>query len=196
MLLLHIESRNSAQDITLVAKMPSPQWDAIKRNAIRYMRRTSVAPEGIEILERFPFELWRGTNGFGDEFEVLYLKADLETYLQLEKKSDSSNHLDTIGYRKIADAFEMIDHRLRFIAVEMDFGQDIAAVMPPILNVTSDVVDAALRDAQTLIGTSGAVSGLDRVHTAFHGYLESVCRSNAIPFKEDVSITTLFALLR
>jgi hypothetical protein len=78
----------------------------------------------------------------------------------------------------------------------MDPDQEVASVSVPTLTVTSDVVEAALRDAETLIGTSGAAKGVDRVHTAFHGYLESLCTAHGILFEESASVTTLFSRLR
>jgi hypothetical protein len=196
MLLLYIQSGSGALDIGLVEKMPTAQWDAIERNAIRYMGRNRVAPEGIEIVKQTPFELWRGTNSFGDDFELLYFRAAVETYVELERRSDTADYRSTVGYSAIAETLALLGHPIRFIAVEMSLEETVGVVQTPVLITTSDVVEAALRDAETLIGTRGAASGLDRVHTAFHGYLESVCRANGIPFKEDAGITALFALLR
>src|SRR6266513_1121338 len=45
----------------------------------------------------------------------------------------------------------------------------------PTLRITSDVVERALNDAQELLRANGATSGVDRIHTALHGYLRQVC---------------------
>ena len=62
--------------------------------------------------------------------------------------------------------------------------------------ITSTTVEAALQDAETLLRSSGAANALDRVHTAFQGYLERICEEASIPVNEDVPITTLFAQIR
>ncbi len=68
----------------------------------------------------------------------------------------------------------------------------------PQLESVSDVVGRAIIDAEILIndGSSGAVSAIDRVHTLFHGYLESICEAEGIETTYDESITSLFKKLR
>jgi hypothetical protein len=70
------------------------------------------------------------------------------------------------------------------------------AVATPALEITSAVVERALLDFETLTNAHGAVSGIDRVHTALHGYLIAVCREASITAKESTDITTLFNLIR
>lgn len=67
--------------------------------------------------------------------------------------------------------------------------------LPP-LKITSPVVERALSDAEKLLKSSGAVSALDRIHTAFHGFLEVLCNDQGISFKADCSLTELFKILR
>ena len=71
-------------------------------------------------------------------------------------------------------------------------------VETPTLDGASDVVARALVDAEVLLkdGDSSAVSAIDRIHTAFHGYLESVCREAGISVVDEESITSLFKKLR
>lgn len=71
-----------------------------------------------------------------------------------------------------------------------------APVSSPDLRVASEVVERAISDAETLITTSGATSGVDRIHTALHGFLIAACDSQEIPYPPDPSITKLFKLIR
>ncbi len=57
----------------------------------------------------------------------------------------------------------------------------------------SGIVERAIADAETLLRTSGASSGVDRVHTALHGYLIDVCERAGI---ECASAPSLAALLK
>jgi abortive infection Abi-like protein len=66
----------------------------------------------------------------------------------------------------------------------------------PKLAITSDVVERALSDAETLIRTAGATSGVDRIHTVLHGYLEAVCDSQSITYQASSTLNQLFNLIR
>lgn len=69
-------------------------------------------------------------------------------------------------------------------------------VASPEPKITSAVVKRAIGDVEALILASGAVSGVDRIHTALHGYLRAVCDRTNIPYGQDDSLTRLFRLLR
>jgi hypothetical protein len=69
-------------------------------------------------------------------------------------------------------------------------------VEQPALRITSEVVERALLDAQELLRATGATSGVDRLHTALHGYLREVCLDGGIDTSEDASLTDLFKQVR
>lgn len=71
-----------------------------------------------------------------------------------------------------------------------------ASVPSPEPRTTSSTVERAIADAEALLQTSGAVSGVDRVHTGLHGYLRAVCDKENIPNSRDDSMTRLFRLIR
>lgn len=79
------------------------------------------------------------------------------------------------------------------IARRLEGASPVASPEP---RVTSAVVERAIADVEVLIQTSGAVSGVDRVHTALHGYLRAVCDKENISYNRDDSMTRLFRLLR
>ena len=70
----------------------------------------------------------------------------------------------------------------------------VVAVTP--LRVTSAVVERALLDAEKLMASTGATSGVDRAHTALHGYLLQACTDRNIVTGPDLSLTHLFKSLR
>jgi len=72
----------------------------------------------------------------------------------------------------------------------------LGPVSQPSLSVTSVVVERALGDAERLIETQGPTSGVDRIHTALHGYLIEICQRAGLPLPTDPSITRLWNLLR
>lgn len=70
------------------------------------------------------------------------------------------------------------------------------AIPTPDLETASEVLRRALADAETLIQQGSAVSAVDRIHTALHGYLIAVCREAAINCEANASLTRLFRSLR
>ena len=69
-------------------------------------------------------------------------------------------------------------------------------VEQPALRITSEVVERALLDAQELLRATGATSGVDRIHTALHGYLREVSRIAGIVAADDAPLTGLFKRVR
>lgn len=64
------------------------------------------------------------------------------------------------------------------------------------LESASDLVRRALDDADTLIRVSGPQSAVDRVHTAMHGYMHSLCDEVGISYGERPTMNQLFKALR
>jgi hypothetical protein len=70
----------------------------------------------------------------------------------------------------------------------------VPSVPPP--RSASEVVRLALADADSLLRSAGATSAIDRLHTALHGYLRSVCANSGLQAQENASLTVLFKALR
>lgn len=64
------------------------------------------------------------------------------------------------------------------------------------LSFSNETVDRAIRDFQVLVKENGAISGVDRIHTVLHGYLENVCDSAGILYDRNASLPGLFSILR
>jgi hypothetical protein len=195
--MLIIYNTGNSQQIRLESQMPPQYWDPIERAAIRFLRQRGNY-QAADILQDHAFEMWEGSNNFGDQFELLYLKTSLDKYLEFEKKAEGSNsHIEDSG-KQIAAVLETLNKPIRFIAIDIDTDTDAQeAVSAPQLKITSDVVERALGDFEALAHSKGgAVSGVDRLHTTLHGYFEAVCNAEAIAYNEDSSITALFSLIR
>lgn len=187
---------SGSEEIQLVKLVQPARFEAIKRLAIRYLERRFEAPGTIEMLQQLPFELWHAMNDFGDNFDVLYMKVDMGTYVEIEGEVGIWRHRITDGCPAIANALDRVENPVRFIAVGLDLNEDIGDVESPTLTMSSAIVEDALRQAETLIGQHGAASAIDRVHTALHGYLKSACEREEIHIMSDSSITALLSTLR
>jgi hypothetical protein len=176
---------------SLIERVPTEKWENLKGNAIRYLQAGKYSLEGEETLKNDGFELWKATNkSYKKEFEVLYRTAKIPEYVVLEGQAKDAR------FSWIATALEKLGHPIWCIAADLDASEEVQSVPVPTLRITSEAVDRALSDAESLIRANGATSGLDRVHTAFHGYLRAVCTEANINFAADSGITHLFQLLR
>lgn len=70
------------------------------------------------------------------------------------------------------------------------------AVSTEKLYITNTTVERAIQDTKILIVKSGATSGVDRIHTALHGYLIEVCRQAEIPVSKAETLTQVFRKLK
>lgn len=68
----------------------------------------------------------------------------------------------------------------------------------PIRNpqITSAVVEQAIKDIEILVQSGQPISCVDRIHTALHGYLRVICDTANIAYQKDDSMARLFKLLR
>lgn len=81
-----------------------------------------------------------------------------------------------------------------FLALAMRLEGCFVGSLSPV--ITSEVVERAIADAETLINSQGATSGVDRLHTALHGYLKAVCDDAGIIYTRDTNMNGLFKMIR
>ena len=101
-----------------------------------------------------------------------------------------------LTFRQAAETISEVGPYIRFVAVELDAKSEPPPVSSPPLAVTSDAVERALADCEQLLHSRGASSGVDRIHTAFHGYLRAVCTKAGIAVPDGAGITQLFKAIR
>ena len=187
------EGSGSSEIQLLNQSIPGPEWERLKNVVARLLERRGNH-EAAELLRKHPFVVHEGTNGFGDDFNVLYMQAPLNLYVELAEMAEDPQLRRQ--FRTIAEAVTEVGKYIRFVAVELDTTEGPEAVAPPLLEITSDVVERALRDAERLLATEGATSGVDRVHTAFHGYLRAVANRSNLTVSENATVSELFKAIR
>jgi Abortive infection C-terminus len=170
--------------------MSSENWQKLKAIVGR-MLRARGKPEAATLLEKTPFELREGTNGFNDEFTVLHWLASFEDYVQAADWKEKRTHAAALEHIAKTTS-EVLNSYVRFVTVELDTAEGPASVESPTLQITNDIVERALHDAQHLIANAGGTSGLDRVHTTLHAYLRAACDERKVQYGADASITDLF----
>lgn len=172
--------------------MTEDNFESLKVNACKLLsvRKKELA---VQLLETIPFELSNGTNYFGDEFAILHAAVPIERYVQCtEMKTDSKV---TTAFREVSAAFSELGVHVRHIAVYPS--QEKAPLVPqPNPVTTSVVIERALKDSQKLLQSSGAASAVDRIHTALHGYMKTICLNANIPINDQASLMDLFRAIR
>lgn len=188
-------SGSGAQDYSIGEPAFSSNWESF-RNGVTRLLRARGYDEAAEMFESVPFELREGENFFGDEFVVLYAELPIDKYAEFVDKYSEPN--SRFEFKQISSAMnEICPIYVRFVAIGASLEDEgVAPVAEPQLGVTSRTVEEALADARHLISGRSSTSGIDRAHTAFHGYLRHLCMSVGIEVPEDASVTQLFRALR
>jgi hypothetical protein len=149
---------SGSQEVQLVNQKNQQVVGLLKKRVVNNLRLYSNT-DAADLLEQLPFELWEGTNSFGDEFEVLYLRIATGKYLQL--KLDVEGEVNSRLFSNIAGVFGETGNPIRFIGVDPlpdDEGlNDAQIVSTPTLATTSAFVQRALREFETLLREHGAV---------------------------------------
>ncbi|WP_089728787.1 abortive infection family protein [Candidatus Thiosymbion oneisti] len=192
--MIRLYQGSGSSEIELVGQStPDDEWVGLRRSVCKLLRVRN-ADRAAEILETYPFEVHDGSNFFGDEFSVLYLSAPLDLYVELAAHQEDAGTKKE--YRTIAETISEVGPYIRFVAVDLDTKAETESVATPSLAVTSDTVERTLVDCEQLIHSRGATSGVDRIHTAFHGYLRVVCTDHSLTVPKDAGVTQLFKAIR
>lgn len=142
MILLY-SGRGSAEVQLNGMSQPREEWADMRRSVCDLLRIRS-AEHAAKLLEEIPFDLYDGTNVFGDEFSLLYLNTSLDQYVKLAAQKEDSKY--RVAYKKIADTISEVGPFIRFVAVALDTKSSPLTVTAPTLAITSDAVDRALAD--------------------------------------------------
>ncbi|MFY9826863.1 MAG: abortive infection family protein [Thermoanaerobaculia bacterium] len=178
-----------ASDYGLEGESPRP-WFAARAKATRLLRARD-ANTAADLLERSVAGLYRATNHFNDEFEVLVLTLPMTEYLPIADDQKSWRPV----FRDIATTLLEAGEYVRFIAIELS--DDLVTGVPsPIADPSEATVTRALRDAEQLLISSGPQSAADRFYTALHARLRLLAIATGHDASADASITELYKYIR
>lgn len=123
-----------------------------------------------------------------------------ERFIQILRQSGPEVQARII--RGVLDRYPVHSSPLRTPERFQEF-TDIAArvegtlgVSSPTPQISSTLVNRAIADTEALIQSSGATSGVDRIHTALHGYLHAVCEDAMLPHNEGATMNQLYRIIR
>lgn len=173
--------------------MSDEDWRRLRGVAIRLLHARGQN-EASDLLTSIPFTLRNAHNGFGDEFSVLLWTAPMDRYIEAAEWTEDRSKRNV--FEQIARTVtEVVPTYIRFVVVDLDTSEAPCIVATPSLGITSDVVERALRDAEQLIATTGATSGVDRLHTALHGYLKAACDRYSLTYSPAANIVALMKVI-
>jgi hypothetical protein len=194
--MLKLYSGSGSQECKVLSFfMPTEEWQELKKAVIECLRESKHLL-AAQLLESCQFEIHRGTNSFDDDFLVLFAKVSSFEYLKMKPVENNLEYKK--AFKIIADMLTELeleeDNYIRFITVSLQEKDD------PVLNVPNPnakfSVLQTLREAQTLIDTTGPASAVDRVHTALHRYLIEICENEDLAYNPDDGITSLYKTIR
>ncbi len=183
-----------AGDFKLLTSLPDEQWERFRQNTRRLLEARQEV-RAAELLNSIEFQLFDATNHFNDEFSVLCISIPLERYIYFEQYKANQN--DRAAFAQIAKTISEIGGPfIRFIAADLNLNAGPQPVASPSLKVTTEAVERALADSERLLSSTGAVSTVDRIHTALHGYLRTVCDEAGITVVRSDSLPQLLKFLQ
>jgi hypothetical protein len=92
-----------SHEVQLVHERNPAFWALLRKKALNYLTLLG-AHESAKLLSELPFEHWEGTNGSGEQFDLLYLHLSIRKYLEL--KLDVESHENRQRFRTIADPMQ------------------------------------------------------------------------------------------
>src|SRR5688500_3353325 len=110
--MIHLYRGSGSAEIQLVDQESSfEEWAEIRRSASRLLRARGHVSAG-QLIEEIPFEIWSGTNFFGDDFSLLYIAVSPEEYVRYEAlKADQQA---AGAFRQIAESVTEVGRYIRF----------------------------------------------------------------------------------
>jgi hypothetical protein len=130
-----------------------------------------------------------------ERFLLILENADPTTQAKILRgvlKKFSISHFPLKVQHEKSKVREEIEQMIERIEIQ---DPDEPKIPNPTLSISSDVVERALKDAESLIESNGPISGIDRIHTALHGYLIEACRRADLLAAKDASLPSLFNVL-
>jgi hypothetical protein len=169
------------------------RWRRVREMAVRFLGARGLG-EAADLLVNVPFDLYEGTNFFGDDFLVLHADVPLAQYLTLSEMVDDQGARRR--FRDIAAALDELDHSVRFITASMSEDAEPAVVPAPTPTSSSDALERAMAEVERALSRGEPAAGIDRIHTALHAHLRAVAEAAGLTPGSDAGVVDVFRLLR
>ncbi len=104
---LYDGNRGYSQEVILGERTNPAMWRWIRGEVLKSLRGSSFDDSAASALENLPLELWSATNGFGDNFSVLYMKVPISQFLKLAREAEDAKA--SIMYTRIAEVMRVKD---------------------------------------------------------------------------------------
>src|SRR5437016_8240640 len=93
------EGGGSSELELLNPSLRSENWGRLRQSASKLLRRRGSG-YAADLLELYPFQVFSGTNTFGDQFDVLYTPVGTDEYLDLADRKEDFDIKN--GFKEIA----------------------------------------------------------------------------------------------
>lgn len=126
------------------------------------------------------------------KFLIILEKSDVTTQAKILKGVIKKYPVDFFP-EEVREAKQKMAKEIGELIRRLESGQAVASEQ---LTITNETVERAIQDTKILIEKNGATSGVDRIHTALHGYLKEVCKQAGIALTDDENLTQVFKKLK
>lgn len=143
---------------------------------------------------------------FESRFEGVLPQNSLPYRIYSSKRQAEPRYLNWAGeFVSPADVVHLQKWRAIALAVlcavdpasqHLKLDRPVAPVTSPSIKAHAASVERTIIDAELLLRNSGAARGVDRVHTALHGYILAIASEAGISIPENASLTAAFKALR
>lgn len=123
-----------------------------------------------------------------------------EKFIEILRASDESSQIKIVKGILVKYPESSEEHRtatkvkeITDLIKKLEAGCGVPSALP---SINSNLVTQAINDAEILLTSTHPSSGIDRMHTAFHGYLKTICDKERISYPQDSSLTHLYKALR
>ena len=135
--MIRLYSGSGSQEVQVLDEtLPDQAWVATRSSVARLLQARKGGRQAADLLASIPFELRDGTNGFNDEFSILYYKCPVDRYVELAETYEKNNLKPE--YCQIAEAVKEAGYYVRFIVLDLDQESGPAPVTTPALTIRSD----------------------------------------------------------
>ena len=124
-------------------------------------------------------------------FEQILSSSDAKTKVAILKGVLKKFPMGSTEFRT-EDRYEKLQEFIR----RCDTSEPNKIIHPVTLVDSIKSIELALVEAEKLIEINSPLGAVDRIHTAFHGYLLTLCQKKSLDVSAETKITALFNLIR
>lgn len=184
-----------SNEIIEVGEVPNESWSTTRIHIEKLLRGRKLE-KSLKIFRKVPWQLFQGTNGFGDEFYYLHASVDINQYVALgEAAGDRENKQALSSIKSTIE--EITDYYIRFITVALlEKLEEHPTIELPKVESPDKILKRCIEEFREAQADGRFLNCIDRLHTAFHAFLKSKAEGGGLTVGPRDGINEIYKLLR